>query len=139
VATGWGGAFGPTRSGRCGNSRGADEPICHARSDPRCEPWRPAPQAPTPFSYPLIRRNTTAPGQKLAPQILQVNGNGNDTRGEGGTCFGDSGGPGFEGGYVVSVVSYGYTSNCRYIDGHQRVDIGIAQDWLATFGVLPAK
>ena len=97
------------------------------------------PQTPTPFSYPLIRRNTTAPGQKLTEQILQVNGNGNDSRGEGGTCFGDSGGPGFEGGYVVSVVSYGYTSNCRYIDGHQRVDIGVAQDWLATFGVLPAK
>jgi hypothetical protein len=97
------------------------------------------PQTPTPFSYPLIRRNADAPGQKLDPQILQVNGNGNDTRGDGGTCFGDSGGPAFQGGYVVTVTSYGYTSNCRYIDGLQRVDIGIAQDWLATFGVRPAR
>ena len=97
------------------------------------------PQNPTPFSYPLIRRNTTSPGQKLTPQILQTNGNGKDRRGEGGTCFGDSGGPGFQGGYVVSVVSYGYTSNCRYLDGHQRVDIGVAQQWLATFDVFPAQ
>lgn len=97
------------------------------------------PQTPTPFSYPLIRRNADAPGQKLDPQILQVNGNGNDNRGDGGTCFGDSGGPAFQGGYVVTVTSYGYTSNCRYIDGLQRVDIGIAQDWLASFGVRPAR
>ncbi|MGE5211758.1 MAG: trypsin-like serine protease [Acidobacteriota bacterium] len=96
------------------------------------------PQTPTPFSYPLIRRNTDAPGQKLDPQILQVNGNGNDTRGDGGSCFGDSGGPAFHGGYVVTVTSYGYTSNCRYLDGLQRVDIEVAQDWLATFGVRPA-
>jgi hypothetical protein len=97
------------------------------------------PQTPTPFTYPLIRRNTDAPGQKLTPQILQINGNGNDTRGDGGSCFGDSGGPSFQGGYVVTVTSYGYTSNCRYIDGLQRVDIGVAQDWLATFGVRPAS
>ncbi len=96
------------------------------------------PQTPTPFGYPLIRRNADSPGQKLDAQILQTNGNGNDTRGDGGTCFGDSGGPAFQGGYVVTVTSYGYTSNCRYIDGLQRVDIGIAQDWLATFGVKPA-
>lgn len=97
------------------------------------------PQTPTPFTYPLIRRNADSPGQKLSAQILQVNGNGNDTRGDGGTCFGDSGGPAFQGGYVVTVTSYGYTSNCRYIDGLQRVDIGIAQDWLATFGVRPTS
>jgi len=97
------------------------------------------PQKPTPMSYPLIRRYAVEPGQKLTPQILQVNGNGNDVRGTGGTCFGDSGGPTFLNGYVVTVTSYGYTSNCRYIDGLQRVDIGIAQDWLATFGVVPAE
>ena len=96
------------------------------------------PQKPTPFSYPIIRRNAEEPGQKLTPQILQVNGNGNDTRGTGGTCFGDSGGPAFQGGYMVTVTSYGYTSNCRYVDGLQRVDIRTAQQWLARFGVGPA-
>lgn len=93
------------------------------------------PQKPTPMSYPIIRRFAVEPGQKLTSQILQVNGNINDPRGTGGTCFGDSGGPSFHGAYVVTVTSYGYTSNCRYIGGLQRVDIPVVQSWLTTFGV----
>ncbi len=90
------------------------------------------PQKPQPMSYPLIRRYTTAPGQKLTPQILQLNGNPADTRGGGGTCFGDSGGPIFLNGYLVAVTSYGYTQNCRYLGGYQRVEIPVVQDWLGT-------
>jgi hypothetical protein len=94
---------------------------------------------PTPETYPLQREFTDAPGQKLTEQILQVNGNENDPRGGGGSCFGDSGGPTFSpDGYLVTVTSYGYTSNCRYIDGLQRVDIPVVQKWLAKFGVVPA-
>ncbi|MGY1716732.1 trypsin-like serine protease [Geodermatophilus sp. SYSU D01106] len=97
------------------------------------------PQKPTPQSYPILRRYTDVVGQKLTAQILQVNGNEHDNRGGGGTCFGDSGGPSFgPSGNVVTVTSYGYTANCRYIDGLQRVDIPVVQDWLATFGVQPA-
>lgn len=88
------------------------------------------PQAPTPQSYPLHRRTTTSPGQKLTDQILQLNGNEHDPRGGGGTCFGDSGGPVFLHGYVVGDTSYGYTSNCRYLGGYQRVDIPVVRDWL---------
>lgn len=62
------------------------------------------PQKPEPTTFPLIRRTTTSPGQKLTPQILQLNGNPND--GGGGTCFGDSGRPVFLDGYVVAVTSY---------------------------------
>jgi secreted trypsin-like serine protease len=94
------------------------------------------PQKPTPQSYPLIRRVAYSPGQKLTDQILQLNGNINDTRGTGGTCFGDSGGPVFLNGYVVAVTSYGYTQNCRYLGGYQRVDIPVVQDWLASQGAL---
>lgn len=94
------------------------------------------PQKPQPMSYPLIRRVTTSPGQKLTPQILQLNGNPNDTRGGGGTCFGDSGGPVLLNGYLVAVTSYGYTSNCRYLGGYQRIDIPIAQNWLKSVGAL---
>jgi hypothetical protein len=90
------------------------------------------PQKPQPMSYPLIRRYTTSPGQKLTPQILQLNGNPADVRGGGGTCFGDSGGPVFLNGYLVAVTSYGYTDNCRYLGGYQRVDIPVVQDWLDT-------
>ncbi|RYP81693.1 trypsin-like serine protease [Nocardioides guangzhouensis] len=93
------------------------------------------PQKPTPMSYPLIRRYVDMPGQKVTPQIIQTNGNDKDPFGTGGTCFGDSGGPLFLGDQIVGVTSYGYTSNCRYLDGYQRVDITVARDWLATFGV----
>ena len=86
------------------------------------------PQKPQPMTYPLIRRYTTSPGQKLTPQILQLNGNPNDIRGGGGTCFGDSGGPVFLNGYLVAVTSYGYTANCRYLGGYQRVDIPVVQE-----------
>ena len=91
------------------------------------------PQKPQPMSYPLLRRYTTAPGQKLTPQILQLNGNPADTRGGGGTCFGDSGGPVFLNGKLVAVTSYGYTQNCRYLGGYQRVDIPGVVSWLANF------
>lgn len=92
------------------------------------------PQKPTPMSYPLLRRYTTSPGQKLTHQLLQLNGNPNDVRGGGGTCFGDSGGPVFLNGYLVAVTSYGYTDNCRYLDGYQRAEIPVVADWLATIG-----
>jgi len=93
------------------------------------------PQLPTPQSFPLIRRQTTSPGQRLTPQILQLNGNINDIRGGGGTCFGDSGGPVFHtdssgATVVVGDTSYGYTSNCRYLGGYQRVDAPVVRDWL---------
>ena len=93
------------------------------------------PQKPQPMSYPLIRRYVDMPGQKLTPQILQTNGNPNDTRGTGGTCFGDSGGPVFLDGEIVAVTSYGYTANCRYLGGYQRTDITSVASWLATFGL----
>lgn len=91
------------------------------------------PQKPTPMTYPLIRRYVEMPGQKLTPQILQANGNEKDPFGTGGTCFGDSGGPLLLEGEVVGVTSYGYTSNCRYIGGYQRVEIPVVAEWLAGF------
>ena len=91
------------------------------------------PQKPTPMDYPLIRRYVEMPGQKLTPQILQTNGNEHDVFGTGGTCFGDSGGPVFYQGKIVAVTSYGYTDNCRYLGGYQRVDIAVTQDWVRSF------
>ncbi|WP_448810659.1 trypsin-like serine protease [Agromyces bauzanensis] len=88
---------------------------------------------PIPQSYPIMRRYVEMPAQKITPQILQTNGNENDPWGTGGTCFGDSGGPVFLDGELVAVTSYGYTSNCRYLDGYQRVDIPVVEEWLATF------
>ncbi len=95
------------------------------------------PQKPTPQGLPLIRRNTTSNGQKLTDQIVQMNGNPANVIAGGGTCFGDSGGPSLLNGYVTTVTSYGYTDNCRYIGGYQRVDIPVVQDWLLKVGALP--
>lgn len=95
------------------------------------------PQKPTPQSYPLVRRMTTSNGQKLTDQIVQMNGNPANVIAGGGTCFGDSGGPSLLNGYVTTVTSYGYTDNCRYLGGYQRVDIPVVQSWLAGFGVTP--
>ena len=94
---------------------------------------------PVPMSYPLLRRVTTEVGQKLYDQVLQMNGNEKDPFGGGGTCFGDSGGPVFKNGYIVADTSYGFTNNCRYLGGYQRLDIPVVQDWLAEFGLKPAK
>lgn len=91
------------------------------------------PQKPTPQSYPLIRRYVEMPGQKITPQVIQTNGNEKDIFGTGGTCFGDSGGSLWLDGKVVAVTSYGYTANCRYIDGYQRIDIPVVANWLAGF------
>jgi len=85
---------------------------------------------PTPMRLPLVRRYTTEVGQWLTDQVIQMNGNENDPRGGGGTCFGDSGGPALHGGYVVGDTSYGYTNNCRYLGGYQRVDIPVVRNWL---------
>jgi hypothetical protein len=88
------------------------------------------PQTPTPMRQPIVRRYTTEIGQKLTAQILQTNGNDKDPRAGGGSCFGDSGGPIMRDGYVVGDTSYGYTNNCRYLGGYQRVDIPIVRDWI---------
>jgi hypothetical protein len=88
------------------------------------------PQVPTPMREPIVRRYTTEIGQKLTSQILQTNGNDKDPRAGGGTCFGDSGGPAIYGGFVVGDTSYGYTNNCRYLGGYQRVDIPVVRNWV---------
>ncbi len=88
------------------------------------------PQTPTPQREPIVRRYTTEIGQKLTNQILQTNGNEHDNRAGGGSCFGDSGGPTMLEGFLVGDDSYGYTNNCRYLGGYQRVDIPIVRDWL---------
>jgi hypothetical protein len=93
-------------------------------------PAETGPQTPTPQREPIVRRYTTEIGQKLTNQILQTNGNEHDIRAGGGSCFGDSGGPTMHDGFVVGDDSYGYTNNCRYLSGYQRVDIPIVRNWL---------
>jgi hypothetical protein len=58
----------------------------------------------------------------------------NPGNGRGGTCFGDSGGPIFYGGFssntIVAVTSFGLNSNCRGVDFSYRTDQQAVIDWI---------
>lgn len=88
------------------------------------------PRPPTPERQPIVRRYTTEIGQKMTDQVVQTNGNNKDPRAGGGTCFGDSGGPLALGGLLIGDTSYGFTNNCRYLGGYQRVDIPVVRNWV---------
>ena len=53
----------------------------------------------------------------------------------GGTCFGDSGGPGLLGGTdtIVAVNSFGLNGNCAGIGGMFRIDRQLEIDWIESF------
>ena len=51
----------------------------------------------------------------------------------GGTCFGDSGGPGLLGDTLVAVNSFGLNGNCAGIGGMFRIDRQFEIDWINSF------
>jgi hypothetical protein len=60
----------------------------------------------------------------------------------GGTCFGDSGGPIFDGtdsNLIVAVTSFAVNGNCAGIGGGYRIDQPDDLEFLATFGITPAS
>jgi hypothetical protein len=70
--------------------------------------------------------------------ILLSNNKGKPHRG--GTCFGDSGGPTFDGtdsNLVVAVTSFGFSSTCSGVGGAYRIDQPDDQRFLARFGIRP--
>jgi hypothetical protein len=65
--------------------------------------------------------------------------NDNGANHQGGTCFGDSGGPTFVGttNQVVAVTSFGLSPNCTGTDDEYRIDQADDLAFLAGFGVTP--
>ena len=63
----------------------------------------------------------------------------NGKKHQGGTCYGDSGGPVFDGAtnVIVAVTSFGVSPNCTGTDGGYRTDQQDDLDFLASFGVTP--
>jgi hypothetical protein len=94
------------------------------------------PQKPTAVSD-RTRRFTTAVGQNLTSQTLKLNENENDSKAGGGTCFGDSGGPAFHGGYIVADTSWGGSQFCKSVGGFYRLDIEDARSFLDDFVAVP--
>jgi len=83
------------------------------------------------------RRFTTAVGQNVSSQVLKLAGNANDSRGGGGACFGDSGGPAFNNGLLVGDASFSAVQFCRSGDGYYRLDTDDARTFLRTYLTLP--
>lgn len=76
----------------------------------------------------------------LGQGIAAVFSNNNGKAHQGGTCFGDSGGPIFEAGTltIVAVNSFGVSPNCTGTGGGYRIDQPDDHAWLYnTFGVTP--
>ena len=63
--------------------------------------------------------------------------NNNGTVHQGGTCFGDSGGPIFQAGttVIVAVTSFGISQTCSGTGGGYRMDQQDDLDFLASFGI----
>jgi Trypsin len=83
------------------------------------------------------RRYAESPGQNVTSQVLKLAENGNDSRGTGGTCFGDSGGPAFRDGYLVADTSFGASQFCRSYGGFYRLDTDDARGFLDDFIAVP--
>ena len=83
------------------------------------------------------RLTASAPFQALRPNWLVLNINGNAT-GEGGQCYGDSGGPQFlhNTTRIVSVTSHG-DAVCRASNLNARLDTDAARAFLAQYIGLP--
>jgi trypsin len=94
------------------------------------------PQRPTAVSD-RTRRFADAVGQNISSQTLKLAENANDSRADGGSCFGDSGGPAFHNGYVVGENSFGVSPFCRSLGGYYRLDTDDARSFLDDYVAVP--
>jgi hypothetical protein len=83
------------------------------------------------------RRFTTAVGQTISSEVLKLAGNANDSRAAGNSCFGDSGGPVFHGGFIVGDTSFGPSQFCRSSSVYYRLDTAGARSFLDDFVAVP--
>lgn len=91
---------------------------------------------------PLVRQFAISPGQNLTSQVIKLAEADTDSRGTGGTCFGDSGGPLFstlaDGSQIlVADTSFGGSQFCQGMGGYYRLDTEDARDFVGQFVTLP--
>ena len=84
-----------------------------------------------------IRRNATVPLQMVRGETIKTAENANDSRGTGGTCFGDSGGALLLDGRLVGVTSWVASQFCIGVSGFQRTETAHARAFLSQYLTLP--
>jgi len=78
------------------------------------------------------RSYATSSFNSMSKDLLRLSQN--PTRGDGGTCYGDSGGPNFLGDTLVAVTSTG-DAPCRSTNVDYRLDTTIVHEFLSQFGI----
>ena len=94
------------------------------------------PQKPTAVAD-RTRRVADAVGQNISSQVLKLAENQKDSRADGGSCFGDSGGPVFHEGLLVGDTSFGASQFCRSAGGYYRLDTDDARMFLDDYVNVP--
>jgi Trypsin len=79
------------------------------------------------------RRSTTSFLKNVQSQVVVFQINANDSKGGGGSCFGDSGGAAFLGKYVIGDASYVNSLTCNATGSYQRVDTAYSRAFLNRF------
>ena len=79
------------------------------------------------------RHSTTSYLKNVGDEVITFQINANDSKAGDGSCFGDSGGGVFQGGYVLGDASYVNSLQCNGTGSYQRVDTQHARDFLSRF------
>ena len=79
------------------------------------------------------RRSTTSLLKNVQTEVVTFQMNANNSTAEGGSCFGDSGGPVFLGQFVVGDSSFVNSLTCNATGGYQRVDTAYSRAFLNQF------
>lgn len=79
------------------------------------------------------RHSTTSYLKNVQDEVVVFQINDKDSKGGGGSCFGDSGGPVFFEGFVLGDASYVNSLSCNATGGYQRVDTFYAREFLNQF------
>jgi len=79
------------------------------------------------------RRSTTSYLKNVQGEVVVFQINDNDSKAGGGSCFGDSGGAVFSGGYVLGDASYVNSLTCNATGSYQRTDTAYSRAFLESW------
>jgi len=80
-----------------------------------------------------VRSSTTSYLKNVGSEVITFQISENDSKAGGGSCFGDSGGGVFLGGYVLGDASYVNSLTCNALGSYQRDDTAYSRAFLDSF------